>query len=360
MGTKKENGAEKVPQGGTMKNIMLRLEKIIPEGMQDFKIRYVILQAILENEPIGRRLLAGLTTYSERTVRAATDILSKQGLIQIAHSGMMTTQSGRDLLDELYLPLQELNEFSLLEEQIEALTGAKKVIIVSGNVDEQESVKWQLGKAGSKLVLSLIEDGSTIAITGGSTVAKMVELTPQKQEGSTNATIIPARGSIGKRMEFQANVLAAEFAKKIAGKHEILNIPDNLSVASIETIKQEPHIQKTLQKMRKSDMIILGLGDAMKMAKRRNENEEIIALLKEKEAVAEAFRHYFNKEGEIIYSATNIGLDLEIAMKISTRIVLAGGQSKAIALLATKSLLRGSYLVMDEGAARYMVEVSIR
>ena len=58
-----------------MKNIMLRLEKIIPEGMQDFKVRYAILQAILENEPIGRRTLATVTTYSERTVRAATDVL---------------------------------------------------------------------------------------------------------------------------------------------------------------------------------------------------------------------------------------------------------------------------------------------
>lgn len=331
-----------------MKNIMLRLEKIIPEGMQDFKVRYAILQAILENEPIGRRTLATVTTYSERTVRAATDVLSKQGLIEVAHSGMMITQSGKALLDELYLPLQELNAFSLLEEQIEALTGAKKVIIVPGNVDDDESVKWQLGKAGSKLVLDLIEENSTIAITGGSTVAKMVELIPQRQEGKTHTIIIPARGSVGKRMEFQANILAAEFAKKINGKYEILNIPDNLSVASIETIKQEPHIQKTLQKMGKSDMIILGLGDAMKMAKRRNESKEVVALLKEKEAVAEAFRYYFDKNGEIVYSGTNIGLDLEVAMQISTRIVLAGGKSKAIALVATKALLKGSYLVIDE------------
>ena len=343
-----------------MKNIMVKLEKIIPEGMQDFKVRYGILQAILENGPIGRRTLAQLTTYSERTVRAATDLLSKQGLIEVAHSGMMITQSGKALLDELYLPLQELNAFSLLEEQIEALTGAKKAIIVPGNVDEDEKVKWQLGKAGSKLVLDLIEENSTIAITGGSTVAKMVELIPKIRHNKTHVLVIPARGSVGKRMEFQANILAAEFAKKINGKYELLNIPDNLSVASIETIKQEPHIQKTLQKMGKSDMIILGVGDAMKMAKRRNESEEVIALLEEKNAVAEAFRYYFNKQGEIVYSGTNVGLDLEEAMQISTRIVLAGGVSKATALIATKALLKDSYLVIDEGVARAMLKVSTR
>ncbi|MEF9959498.1 MAG: sugar-binding domain-containing protein [Niameybacter sp.] len=343
-----------------MKDTMLRLEQIIPEGMQDFKIRYAVLQTILENEPIGRRLLANLTTYSERTIRTATDLLNKQGLIEVAHSGMIVTTSGKVLLDELYEPLQTLHALSALESEIEILIGARKVTIVPGNVDQDESAKWQIGKAGSNLVLSLLGEDDVVAITGGSTIAKMVELMPAKQKEPTRTTIIPARGSIGKRMEYQANILAGEFAKKINGKHEVLNIPDNLSANSIETIKQEPHIQKTLQKMAKSDMIILGLGDAMKMAKRRNESQEVIALLQHKGAVAEAFRYYFDEKGEVIYSATNIGLDLEMVKRISTRVVLAGGSSKAVALLATKELLKDSYLILDEGAAKKMIEVSIR
>lgn len=354
------NGAKKVPQGEKMKDTMLRLELMIPEGMQDFKIRYRILQTILENEPIGRRLLAGLTTYSERTIRAATDLLNKQGLIDIAHTGMVVTTTGKMLLDELYEPLQALNTFTTLEGEIEALTGAKKVTIVPGDVDDDERVKWQLGKAGSNLVLSLLGEDDVVAITGGSTIAKMIELMPVKQKGPTYTTIIPARGSIGKRMEYQANILAAEFAKKINGKYEVFNIPDNLSANSIETIKQEPHIQKILQKMAKSDMIILGLGDAMKMAYRRNESKEVIALLEEHSAVAEAFRYYFDQDGHVIYSASNIGLDLEMVKRIQTRIVLAGGTSKGIALMATQDLLKESYLVIDEGAAKKMIEVSIR
>lgn len=343
-----------------MKNTMLRLEQIIPEGIKDFKVRYTILQAISCNEPIGRRLLAGLTTYSERTIRAATDLLNKQGLIEVAHTGMVVTTSGKELLDELYGLLQELNAFSTLEEEIQTLIGAKKVIIVPGDVDQDENVKWLLGKAGSNLILSLISEDNVIAITGGSTISKMVEMMPIKPTGPMNTTVIPARGSIGERMEYQANVLAAEFAKKINGKYEVLNIPDNLSANSIKTIKQEPHIQKTLHKMRKSDMIILGLGDAMKMAKRRNESSEVIALLEQKQAVAEAFRYYFDEKGKVIYSATNIGLDLDMVKNISTRIVLAGGTSKGVALFAAKDLLNGSYLVVDEGAAKKMIEVSIR
>lgn len=148
--------------------------------------------------------------------------------------------------------------------------------------------------------------------------------------------------------------------KKINGKYEVLNIPDNLSANSIETIKQEPHIQKTLHKMAKSDMIILGLGDAMKMAKRRNESPEVIALLEQKHAVAEAFRYYFDEKGEVIYSAANIGLDVDMVKHISTRVVLAGGTSKAVALFAAKDLLKGSYLIVDEGAAKRMMKVSIR
>lgn len=342
-----------------MKNTMLRLEQIIPEGIKDFKVRYTILQVISCNEPIGRRLLAGLTTYSERTIRAATDLLSKQGLIEVGHTGMVVTTSGKKLLDELYDLIQELSAFDALEAEIQTLTDAKKVIIVPGDIDEAENVKWSLGKAGSNLILSLISTDHVIAITGGSTVSKMVATMQQKQAAPTNITVIPARGSVGERMEYQANVLAAEFARKIGGQYELLDIPDNLSANSIETIKQEPHIQKTLHKMIKSDMIIFGLGDAMKMAKRRNETSEVIALLEQHKAVSEAFRYYFNEKGEVIYRAANIGLDLDMVKEIPTRVVLAGGTSKGVALLATKDLIKGSYLVIDEGAAKKMIEVSM-
>ena len=133
------------------------------------------------------------------------------------------------------------------------------------------------------------------------------------------------------------------------------DIPDNLSKHSIDTIRQEPHIEKTLQNLLKSDMMIMGIGNAQKMAKRRHESAEVLELLEERHAVAEAFRHYFDKKGQLVYKMPTTGIDLEIALKIPKRIILAGGASKAEALMATKMLLKQSYLVVDEALAKNLI-----
>lgn len=339
-----------------MNNLMLMLERIIPEGTDKFRIRYTLLQLILEYQPIGRRSLTTKSTYSERTVRSAVDVLQKQGLVQINHSGMVVTELGKHVLDELYTAFGQLEVFPMLENKLSKYFETQQVVVVPGDVDQDESVKWRLGKTAGALLNDLMEDCKIISVTGGSTIFKMVEVYKEQCTCPQNLTIISARGSVGSKMEFQASTIAMMLAEKLGATYEVLNIPDNLSQASIETIRQEPHIGKTLQKMEKSDMIILGLGDAMKMARRRNEDIEVQQLLQEKGAVAEAFRYYFDEKGQVVYSASNIGLSLELAQKIKKRIVVAGGKSKAKALMATKKILKNSYLVIDEGVARAILE----
>ena len=166
----------------------------------------------------------------------------------------------------------------------------KKAIVVKGDADQKESTKWLLGKSASAMVGELLEENSIIAVTGGTTIAKMVEVMPVKNNSFNNVLVVPARGSIGEDMEFQASTMSVSLAKKLGAHYEQLNIPDNLSESAIETIKKEPHIQKTLQKMAKSDMIIFGIGDARLMSDRRKETPATIELLKKGQAVAEAFR----------------------------------------------------------------------
>ncbi len=348
------NKNKKVGQKSTQKvrimnNSLVMLEKIIPEGIESFKVRYTLMQIIAEEGPIGRRGLATQTTYSERTIRTSIELLSKQGLIDVAHKGMIVTDEGTAVMNALYFPFYETQKCSELEKNLQVKLEAKRVIIVSGDSTHDEDVMRQIGKAAAHLVTGLIEDHDTIAITGGSTIAQVIEsLEPKIKK---NVTVIPARGNIGKRVELQATTLAATLANKLAGKYEALSVPDNLNKASIDTIKQDPHIEKTLQKMAESDMIMLGLGNALQMAEQRHETQEVMCLLKEKQAVAEVFRYYFNQSGEVVYSTESIGINLEVAMQIPKKVIVAGGRAKASPLLAIKALIKGSYLVIDEGMA---------
>lgn len=335
-----------------MENILSGLEKIIPEGIGTLKVRYTLLQAILENQPVGRRKLAAITSYSERIIRNEIEVLSKQNLVIVQNSGMVITLQGEKLLDKLYTPIRKLERFAELENELQQVLGLRQAIVVKGDADQSDNTKWRLGKAGANLLKDIIKDDYIISITGGTTVAKMIESMNAQPSVHSNLTVIAARGSVGENVQIQANTVAIELAKKIGATYELLNIPDNLGTASINTIKQEPHMQKTLQIMVKSDMIIFGLGDAAKMASKRREDLATLELLQEKKAVAEAFRCYFDKDGQIVYNSANIGIDLESAMQIPIRVAIAGGASKGVAILAAKKLLKDSYLVLDEGAAK--------
>ena len=351
MGQKSKNGSKVFPEEHTMQNKIIAVEKLLPEAIELFKIRYTLLQTIMQKGPIGRRSLTTCLALSERMVRSEVDKLAQNGLVMVNIQGITITKLGQQILNTLYLPLHYLEAFTRQEEEIRVKLGLKRVIILKGNLEKDEETKVNLGFTMDRLLQEMLKSHMTIAITGGTTMANMVYYMPNSQRCYENVHVLPARGSVGQRVELHSHIIAVQLATKLGGMYEVLTIPDNLSHQSINLIKSEPQIEKILQKLTKTDMIIFGIGNALKMAKHRKEPEEVLEILKEKEAVAEAFRHYFNAEGEVVYATEVIGVGPDMAKNIPIRIAVAGGKSKAEAIIATKSLLQDGYLILDEEAA---------
>ena len=345
-----------VPEEYSMQNKILALEKLLPEFTQMFKIRYTILQKILQRGTIGRRTLVQELALSERMVRTEIEKLDEQGLIHISSKGMTVTRLGEEILSSLYMGFHLLDELSRLEEEIARGLGLKKAIIVKGNYEEDEEVANGLGLAFSSLLEELLKDQMTLAITGGTTIAKMVEQMPSIAQHFKSLHVLPARGSVGERVELHANTISVKLAQKLGAKYEVLTIPDNLSNQSIHFIKNEPQIEKILQKLSETDMIIFGIGNALKMAIHRKETQEVLEQLRERQAVSESFRHYLNAQGEVVYASEVIGVSPSMAKRIPYRIAVASGAEKALAIIATKTLLKESYLILDESAARAIIK----
>ena len=335
-----------------MKHIFDLLELIIPEGINSLKTRYLILECISYQQPVGRRVLAIQTQISERILRAETEIMKKMGLIESSALGMKVTYKGQSVLDELFSNMQDLKCLSHLEEKLKQKLYLRKATIVPGNVDESHTTKIQLGKAAAFLLENLLSDCQTIALTGGTTVEHMVRAMPKIHNHYDDLIIVPARGSIGGKVELQANTLVAKLAEKLNANYLHLHLPDNLSQETINSIKKEPQVQKTLQKVEKTDIIIFGIGNALTMAKRREVPSEVFNLLQQNGAVSEVLGYYFDAQGTTIYSQATIGIDLEKALLIENRIAIAGGESKAAAIFSACNTIKGSYLITDEGAAR--------
>jgi central glycolytic genes regulator len=292
----------------------------------------------------------------ERIVRTEINFLKEQNLIEINTPGMTVTQEGEDIIIKLKDFIHELKGLSDIENYIKDELGLKNIIIVPGDVDEDNTVLKELGKAAALYIKDLIKDKCIIAITGGSTIKGVIDNVP-KIPNLKNVLVVPARGGMGRSLEVQANNLAANLAHKLGASYKLLHIPDNLSSAALSTILNEGDVKEIVDNIINSDILIYGIGRADAMAKRRGLSPEKIDDLIIQGAVGEAFGYYFNSNGEIICSTSTIVVDNDSLKNIENLIAVAAGSSKAKAILAAEKNLSRSTLITDEGAAREIINI---
>ncbi|SEG08308.1 central glycolytic genes regulator [Caloramator fervidus] len=338
-----------------MKEILLIQQKIIPEMIELLKKRFDILSNIYYNQPIGRRTLSQELNLGERVIRTEVEFLKNQGLIEVTPAGMIITKEGEKILGDLRELIYEINNYKHVEEKLERFLKIKKVIIVSGDSEKDKTVLKEMGRVCANYVKDLIYDGSIISITGGTSVAQVVENFPKLN--TKGVLVVPARGGFGRDVETQANTLTANLAKKINANYRLLHVPDNISLETLETIANEPEIKEILDILPKTNILIFGIGRADEMSKRRGMAKEQIDELIKKGAVAEAFGYYFNSEGEVVFRTSSIGINFSDVKNIKNVVAIAGGKNKAEAIIATKINNPNMVLVTDEAAANEMVNM---
>ena len=339
----------------TVQEILKLQKKIVPELVEVLEKRYNILRTIYYNQPIGRRILANQVNLGERIVRTEISFLKEQGLIEINTPGMNITKNGEEIVTKLKDFIHEIKGLSEIEDQIKTLLNLRQVIIVSGDVEENPMVLKELGKACSNYVKDIIKNNSIIAITGGSTLKEVIEAFPRLNNLS-NILVVPARGGMGKKVETQANTLAASLAEKINGTYKMLHIPENLSLDILDFLLKEKGIKEIIDCIHNADILIYGIGNAMEMATKRGAAQEEIDRLTKLGSIGEAFGCYFNKDSEVVCQITPIGINIKDAKKISTHIAVAGGKNKVESIISTQRNNTNGILVTDEAAGREILE----
>lgn len=339
-----------------MQEILELQKKIVPELVNTLEKRYNVLRTIYHNQPIGRRILADKLNVGERTVRTEIGFLKDQGLIEINTPGMTVTSDGEEIIQKLKGFIHEIKGLSEVEDKLKSLLNLKKVIIVPGNVEKNPLVLKDLGKACANYVKEVLEDNSIIALTGGSTLKEVVEAFP-KITNVSNVQVVPARGGMGKKVETQANTLAASLAKKLNGTYKMLHISENLSLDIIDTLLKEETVKAVIDTIHKADILIYGIGNAVQMARKRGVPQKEIDNLINNGAIGEAFGCYFNKDSKIISETTAIGIKINEAKKIKTHIAVAGGENKIESIISTEFDDVDGVLVTDEAAANGIIKI---
>lgn len=332
-----------------MNEFLMVCKRIVPEIVSVLKERYKILNHLVYEEPIGRRTLAAVTDLPERTVRSHIELMRTNGLVDIYKPGIYLTDEGQAIVPKLRNFLNELDRIGELEHRLTEALHINRVIITP--TDGTLMVK-KLGYTASKLLQKLLKPNAVVAISGGSTMAALAEEMPLLP---LEPTVVPARGGVGEVVEYQANVIASVLAERLRGTYKMLHLPDGLSQDSLHMLMTcEPQIKEIGDLVNRTDVLLFGIGTAMRMADQRHIGDDIRQILVENHAVGEALGQYCDIEGNLIYSTNNIGLSLPDVAEVPNVIAVAGGEDKAGAIIGVMRACKKGILIIDEQAAEGM------
>ena len=308
-------------------NIFSMIKKVTPTSYQQLQIRFRLLQMIAYYQPIGRRLLAKQTQLSERAIRTEMDELKEQGLVCYSKAGMSLTEEGQLIYAELAKQVSYLVTMTPYEEQVAKVLGIEFCKIVSR--------EDQLGFAVEKLLHQLLPLGeSIIAVTGGTTLAKLSHTWTNFLSQYRELLFVPARGGVGGSNSIQANSVSEQMAQKSGGQYESLHVPEHVGQEAYESLMKEESVARVIALMKQANCLLYSVGEASIMATRRGLSTEEQTQLTLQQAVGEVFGSFFNAAGKIVYQLPRVGLHLEDISTIPTKIAIVSGTEKAEALVA--------------------------
>ncbi len=341
-----------------MDNIINLQKKIVPELTDLLVQRYQILLQVSHEYPIGRRALAAKLGLSERVLRAQVDFLKKSGLLDFSSSGMTVTDEGNDILKELADYVRKLQGLSFLEKALAEHLHIGRVVILPGDSDQDDVVKREIGRTAARILSKLLSDDRKhiVAVSGGTTIAA---LAANISGTRPDTVVVPARGGLGDNVNLQANTIATVLAQKLGATYRQLYIPDSVSGDILNSIlREDVGVRAVVDIIKRADILIHGIGRASVMAQQRRLPPELIQKLEENGAVGEAFGQYCALDGRQVYMSNNAGLMLQDLQHIGTIIGIAGGKSKAAAILSVIRASRQDILITDEAAAQEIMRMA--
>ena len=329
------------------------LQKVLPEAFETMLRRYHILDVINREEPIGRRLLSERVHLTERIIRKEVDALKINRLITSTSAGMSLTIDGHETLDELSELLESYTQFYEMEKELAKRLDIQACVIIPGNLDEDSTVLPKMADQTVEIMNRLLGDKKQIiSVMGGTTLNEVANYMDSDLGKNRELLFVPARGGLGDDPMIEANVIAQRMAQQTGGQFHGLYAPEYVHEQIYQELLKEPEIKNTLQLVESASLILYSIGNPIEMAKRRGLNKSTLQLLIDKKAVAEAFGEFIDKDGNIVYKLSNIGLQSSSLQKIEHIVTVAGGSKKANAIKSyLKTAPSHTWLVTDEAAA---------
>ena len=333
-------------------DLLTLMRKLAPDLTDEMARRALILERIAVMQPVGRRQLAQCLRLSEREIRNTAALLKDLGYVELNASGMTLTSRAGSILEPARDFSKAMSGLTDLENELCTALPVDRVLIAPGDADEESSVLSDVGRICAGRLRGMLQNGNTLAITGGRSVAAVVR--GFQSSAPLNVMVVPARGGLGRSVEWEANTLAEEIAGKMGGHYRLIHLPDRLDADTMQQMLKLPEINEVRELLQRADVILHGVGKAEETLQFHAMNRSLQNRLIHQGVKGECFGAYFDLGGNCLLEASGIGVDLARLKPTCSMIAIAAGSSKAEAILSVMRHGHHALLVTDEGAARRM------
>jgi central glycolytic genes regulator len=330
------------------------IKKIAPDQTEEILRRAKIILTVQKNEPVGRRNLSKLLSMPERKVRSSADAMIKLGLLSTGSAGMKTTKLARAILPDIRKMYSATEQTITSEYRLSKKLGVERVVIASGDADSGPEAMAGMCRIAAGIVQAYLKPDMIIAIAGGGTMAQLAK---SMEPSWHDITVVPARGGIGSQLSTQADSVAGEMAKSLQSNCRLMHLPDGINMSALKELEKLPSVKEVVELISMADILLLGIGRADKMAMRRGFLKPQIETLLSLGAVGESAGHFFNLEGHTVYQSPSVGAHVTVPRSGGKIITVAGGCSKAEAIIGAVRRHRPDVLITDTGAAQTMEKI---
>ena len=331
------------------------MRKLAPDLTDEMTRRALILERISVLQPVGRRQLAAKLNLPEREIRNTALLLKDLGYVELDASGMSLSRKAEEVLDSAREFSRVMNGLTDLEKRISEQLPVDRIMIAPGDSDQDPQVLSDVGRIGAAALRGMLQNGNTLAVTGGRTVAALAR--NMQSPTPLNVMVVPARGGLGRSVELQANTLAEEIAGRLGGHYRLIHLPDNMDAAALQEMLKMPEVSEALELLERADVILHGISIPRDTMRNRNMDRAAQAKLLQQGAAGESLGAYYDIQGKCLLTASSMGVDLARLKPTCRMIAAAAGASKAEAIIATMRHRRHQMLVTDQGAAERMLRI---
>jgi deoxyribonucleoside regulator len=256
------------------------------------------------------------------------------------------------------------NTFTQLENTLEKKYGILRACIVDAAPDYDQT-RMNLGAAAARCLLDLVHDGDTIGIAWGTTIHEMVNALPVKIDRK-NITVVQLTGGLNQvESKYNAIELSSRLAKIFNSSCYQLFAPAIVDcIETKEMLLNDSNIKRTLDKFRRVDVAIVGIGSVSPepsslLYKGGILTDEYVKKLLLNSAAGDINTCFYDDDGKNCSSDLEdraVGMNIDQLRKVKYAIGIAGGDFKVRAISAALKGKIVNILVTDYQSAKALLE----